>query len=267
MVASHSNQNLKKHTVELKENFRFGNDSILYQVCEYIKHGESEQTLALLEEDSDNLTSKSLPSSNRLISDLEQSFADHFVSLTQLTDPQVALSSLSDTCLLTPLRKGPYGVEGLNQTMETIVRNRLQTLDKQRHFNGQPILVTANSYTQGLFNGDLGIIMQAEDEPDSLFAYFPHENEETKRYPLSALPAFESAYAFTVHKSQGSEYKNVVLILPSIESPILSQELIYTAISRSRNRAEIWGDTESLKMAINNPTRRTSGILDYLTAH
>ncbi|QXD22487.1 exodeoxyribonuclease V subunit alpha [Opitutia bacterium ISCC 51] len=267
MVASHSNQNLGKHTVELKENFRFGNDSKLYQACEYIKHGKSEQTLALLEEGSENLTSKTLPSNNRLISELEQSFADHFVSLTQLTDPQIALNALSNTCLLTPLRKGPYGVEGLNQAMETLVRNRLQTLDKQRHFNGQPILVTANSYTQGLFNGDLGIIMQAEDEPDSLFAYFPDENEETKRHPLSALPAFESAYAFTVHKSQGSEYKNVVLILPSIESPILSQELIYTAISRSRNRAEIWGETESLKMAINNPTRRTSGILDYLTAH
>ena len=265
IVASHSNKTLGKHTVELKENFRFGNDSILYQACEYIKDGESEQTLALLENGSENLESKALPSNNRLISELEQSFADHFVSLTQLTDPQEALHSLSNTCLLTPLRKGTYGVEGLNKVMETIVRNRVQTMDKQRHFNGQPILVTANSYTQGLFNGDLGIIMKAEDEPDSLFAYFPDENEGTERYPLSALPAFESAYAFTVHKSQGSEYENVILILPAIDSPILSQELIYTAISRSRNRAEIWGETASLESAINNPTRRTSGILDYLT--
>ena len=263
--ASRSNQSLQKHTVELKENFRFGNKSSLYQICEYIKEGDSKQSLQLLNTESEDLKLKGLPTTSRLAHELEKNFADHFVSLTNLKDPGEALKTMTETCLLTPLRKGPYGVEGLNTALEGIVRSRKSGASQGRHFNGQPILITANNYIQGLFNGDLGIILESADEPEALFAYFPDEQESFKRYPISALPTFESAYASTVHKSQGSEYQHVVCILPAIESPILSRELIYTAISRSRKSAEIWGQTESFIQAIENPTQRISGILDYLS--
>ena len=98
-----------------------------------------------------------------------------------------------------------------------------------------------------------------------MFAYFRESGEEDiRRFPLSALPSFESAYAFTVHKSQGSEYRRVVFIIPPGDSPIMSRELVYTAISRSREIVEIWGQEDTFKQAVHHRTRRTSGILDFL---
>lgn len=261
-VASRTNPKLRENTVELNENYRFGNDSALYQVCEYIKAGDSENALISFSAEGEQLILKDLPGSANISSALERTIGDHFAALANTTEPVEALRLMAQICLLTPLRNGPYGVQGLNTTMEAIVRSRTGIPGNQSYFNGQPILISANSYSQGLFNGDLGIIMTDPEDPHSLFAYFPDNTERIKRYPLSALPTFESAYACTVHKSQGSEYKRVLFIVPPIDSPVLSRELVYTAISRSRENAEVWASPQSLKQAINQPTQRVSGILD-----
>ena len=264
LIGSRTHSALKEHSIELTENFRFGNDSALYQACEYIKTGDNENALRQFSH-TDQLSIQDHPGMSRLPAALEKSVGDHFTGLTQLTDPHLALRSMSEFCLLTPIRNGPYGVHGLNGTIESIVRSRLGQPTNQKHFTGLPILITANSYSQGLFNGDLGIIMQDSEDSNSLFAYFPDDDQGVKRYPLSALPAFESAYALTVHKSQGSEYKKILFLVPPIDSPVLSRELLYTAISRSRETAEVWGDEESLTRAINQQTQRISGILDHFS--
>jgi exodeoxyribonuclease V alpha subunit len=213
-----------------------------------------------------DISMRGLPHPSKLSTAMETSLAPHFLKLTQSQDPQTALSLMEEVCLLTPIRKGSFGVEGLNRSMEGIMRNQNPSLGRGIHFSGKPVLIMENNYTQNLFNGDQGIILASTDEGGELFAYFRKSGEEgIRRFPLSALPAFEPAYALTVHKSQGSEYRHVIFILPPGDSPIMSRELVYTAISRSRETVEIWGQEDTFKQAVSNRTRSTSGILDFLT--
>lgn len=264
--ASRTNKLLERHTVELNQNYRFGVDSSLYQACKYVKDGNGEAAVETINAAENEISFKSLPNPSKLYSELERSLAPHFLKLTQTIEPDIVLSLMEEVCILSPIRKGSFGVEGLNASMESIIRNLNPSLTRGIYFSGQPILITENSYSQSLFNGDQGIILSSEDEPGQLFAYFRVTGDnEIRRFPISALPKFESAYAFTVHKSQGSEYRRVVFILPPAESPILSRELVYTAISRSREFVEIWGQVETFKLAVQKRTLRTSGILDFLS--
>lgn len=263
--SSLTNQLLAEHTVELTSNYRFGNKSTLYQTCEAVKSGASRKAVALLRKNGKEARLKSLPSPDQLPLALKSSLESHFKRIAEAKNPGEALQRLQEVVLLTPLRKGKYGVEGLNQRIDSLMRDRQDSSIRTSHFAGQPILITENNYAQALFNGDLGVIFPSPDNSEELFAYFQSTHTDTlRRFPMAALPGFELAYALTVHKSQGSEYRHVFFLLPPGGSPLITRELIYTAISRSRESVEIWGHTEDLIEGIEKRTLRTSGILDAM---
>lgn len=264
--ASLSNKALALRVIELNQNFRFGNNSPLFLACEAIKTGNALETLAIMESQNTEFSLRPLPTPQKLFQALEASILFHFISVTEAKSPEEALGLVEKEAILSPIRSGRFGVEGLNETIEFLIRSKLNIVKQDFHFSGQPILITVNSYSQRLFNGDLGILFAPPDRPEELFAYFKdNKEEELKRFPISALPNFEQAYALTVHKSQGSEYNKVFFIIPPGESPLLTRELIYTAISRSRKSVEIWGSKEDLALAIENQTKRTSGVLDAMS--
>ncbi len=124
-------------------------------------------------------------------------------------------------------------------------------------------MVTANDYRLKLFNGDIGILL---DDPDvaALRAYFPTDEGGFRRIPPVRLIASESAHAVTVHKSQGSEFEHVLILLPDRHSEVVTRELIYTAVTRARKRVEIWGKEEAFIEAVSRRTRRMSGLQDRL---
>ena len=125
-------------------------------------------------------------------------------------------------------------------------------------------MVTRNDYGVQLFNGDAGIVLADSAENSQMRVCFPSvEGTFRKVLPLQ-LPEHETAYSLTVHKSQGSEFDIVLVLLPERESPVLSRELLYTAITRARKKVEVWGTETILRFMINNPTRRTSGLRDAL---
>ena len=264
--ASHSNTAMALRVVELNQNFRFGNDSSLFLACEAIKSGDPAEALSIVESENQELKLTPLPTPQKLAVALETSITSHFINITKSDSPEEAIKLIEQETVLTPVRNGSFGVDGLNKTIELTIRSKLKIAKQVTHFSGQPILITENSYSQRLFNGDLGILFASPDRPDDLFAYFKDsKEEELKRFPISALPKFELAYALTVHKSQGSEYIKVTFIIPPIKSPLLTRELLYTAISRSRQSVEIWGSKEDLSLAIESQTTRTSGILDTMS--
>ena len=135
--------------------------------------------------------------------------------------------------VLCALRLGAWGVEGLNQRIEKwLTANQSLAL----WYEGRPIMITSNDYSLGLMNGDIGIALR--DHTGLLRVVFP-TNEGEKVHGLRwisplRLPHVETAYAMTVHKSQGSEFNHVVLILPEVQSPILTREMIYTGITRAK---------------------------------
>ena len=133
--------------------------------------------------------------------------------------------------------------------------------DASAQVQGRPVIVLHNDYRAGLFNGDTGICFTGAD--GHLRIWFRTETGLQTLLP-SAMPAHETAYAMTVHKSQGSEFNRVLLILPDRDSPLLTRELLYTAITRGREKVEIWGRKSIFVSGVKRRIKRTSGLAEAL---
>jgi exodeoxyribonuclease V alpha subunit len=133
-------------------------------------------------------------------------------------------------------------------------------------YRGRPVMVTRNDYNIGLFNGDIGITMfDPQSAEDRLKVFFPGGGDGGPRlFACYRLPEHETVYALTVHKSQGSEFDHVVIVLPDKDYPLLSRELIYTALTRARKTVSIWGTEAVFKSAVKRKIERTSGLRDTL---
>ncbi|WP_285417954.1 exodeoxyribonuclease V subunit alpha [Pseudomonas sp. efr-133-TYG-5] len=156
---------------------------------------------------------------------------------------RAVLQAFDDFQLLCAVRKGPWGVEGLNQRITAaLLKARLIDSDQQ-WYEGRPVLMTRNDYGLGLMNGDIGIALKLpeRDGPDAgkavLRVAFPrNDGQGGVRFVLpSRLNDVETVYAMTVHKSQGSEFAHTALILPDALNPVLTKELIYTGITRAKH--------------------------------
>jgi len=121
-----------------------------------------------------------------------------------------------------------------------------------------------NDYHLDLFNGDSGVVWPDPEAGQQLRVYFPGAEGELKRFHPLRIPEHETLYAMTVHKSQGSEFDELLLILPDRDVPVLTRELIYTAVTRARHKVTIWGPEEILRAAISRRTERASGLRDEL---
>ncbi|WP_323749997.1 exodeoxyribonuclease V subunit alpha [Marinobacter sp.] len=180
------------------------------------------------------------------------------------------LAAFNDFQILTALRRGPWGVEGLNQRVEEHLR--AQHLIKEQHpwYHGRPVLITGNDYNLGLMNGDIGITFKVVWDKDDngtpiesrLVAFPSGDGTQGIRWiSPSRLQQLETVYAMTVHKSQGSEFNHTCLVLPDRISPVLTKELVYTGITRARNWFSlITGNTQVLQDSVSQQVTRASGL-------
>jgi exodeoxyribonuclease V alpha subunit len=160
--------------------------------------------------------------------------------------------------LLTLVRDSAWGCDDINEFLRAYLRPRLDGDARIGLFAGAPVLITRNDPSRGLFNGDVGMTVRSRA---GLQVLFPREGGAMS-FPAESLPAHELGFALTVHKSQGSEYQNVMLVMPPKGGKrLLTKELIYTAITRAKSLAIICGDKDVLKFAIGRRIVRESGIL------
>lgn len=155
------------------------------------------------------------------------------------------LAAFDQFQLLCAVRKGPWGVEVLNERIAQALQRRGLLEQDHGWYEGRPVLVTRNDYSLGLMNGDIGIALRLPEPPDSpgaiprqvLRVVFPRNDGSGElRYILpSRLSSVETVFAMTVHKSQGSEFAHCALILPDVLNPVLTKELMYTGITRARH--------------------------------
>jgi exodeoxyribonuclease V alpha subunit len=129
-------------------------------------------------------------------------------------------------------------------------------------YPGRPVMVLRNDYVLKLFNGDTGLVLP--DGSETLMVWFPDNDGGFRAISPVRLPVHETAFATTVHKAQGSEFRDVLLMLPAKQSRVVTRELLYTAVTRARARATIVCGDEVLKSAILSPTRTYSGLNDRL---
>jgi exodeoxyribonuclease V alpha subunit len=196
----------------------------------------------------------------------------------QVDDPQwqrELLAVFDRYRVLAVHRRGPLGVQQLEQALAKRIRDAIDAGRGDRahrrsidlgegHWVGRPILITENAYDIGLMNGDVGIVLPLAD---GAAAVFPHETPgEVRCVALSRLPPHEGALAMTVHKSQGSQFDHVALVLAGRDSPIQTRELVYTGVTRARQRLSWLGDLDELRTALARQVRRESGLPDLLEA-
>jgi exodeoxyribonuclease V alpha subunit len=179
-------------------------------------------------------------------------------------EPQEVFQFFDQFKILCALREGPYGVLAINSMVEQILREKGLIAVDERWYRGRPILINRNDYDLQLFNGDVGILLQDSDANNTLRAFFQTPDGNLRKIHPLRLPEHETVFAMTVHKSQGAEFDRVVLILPDRDSPVLARELVYTGITRAREKVEIWGEEAVFQMAVARRTERMSGLKDAL---
>lgn len=158
-----------------------------------------------------------------------------------------------------------YGVSGINRKIE----QRLAASGLQCKYGdwyiGRPILITRNDYGLDLYNGDIGICLW-DDSTQKYRVWFERADGNLKSCSINLLPPHETVYAMTIHKSQGSEFGEVLVVLPKEDNRVLSRELIYTAVTRAKKSVKILGDSSVLKTAIKRQHERRSGLRQMLAA-
>jgi exodeoxyribonuclease V alpha subunit len=248
--------------VHLQQSHRYAPDSDIGALVRAINRGDADRALQILAQPDSAVSLIEGASPQAAAAAVAAVAADGFSPFLAAATPLARLARLEEFRILCVHRRGPLGVETLNREVERLLeqRGQLQT-GSGRHYPGRPLIVTENDYQLELFNGDVGVIAEATDgRPMAFFA----ASGGVRSVPPSRLPAHETVFAMTVHKAQGSELATVAVALPSEISPLLSRELLYTAVSRAQSRVLIYGRREILRHAIETRIERASGLRERL---
>jgi len=172
-------------------------------------------------------------------------------------DAEAAVAALDRHRLLCAHREGPYGVTGWNRQVERLVADRTGVTLYDEWYAGRPVLVTANDYGQGLYNGDLGVTVRLVD--GRLRVVVPGA-DGLKEFATTRMAGVQTVHAMTVHKSQGSQAREVSVVMPPDDSPLLTHELFYTAVTRAQDKVRVIGTEESVRAAVARTVQRASGL-------
>jgi len=251
--------------IELQRNYRFGEKSGIHRLSHAVNHSDFAAAMAVLKSTdptSNDVSSQTLPDFAGLKSALEPVVINNFAPCFQSNEPEGILGLLDKFRILCAVRKGHFGVETINRIVEDILRNGGYIQTDSDWYAGRPVMITRNDYNLRLFNGDIGVALP--DVDGALKVYFRDDEQGIRAVSPLRLPEHETVYAMTVHKSQGSEFENVLLILPDRDSPVLTRELVYTGITRSSGTVRLWLREAIFKLAVNRRVERTSGLRDAL---
>jgi exodeoxyribonuclease V alpha subunit len=232
--------------VVLDEVYRY--DERIGRVAEAIRRGDADATVAAL-----GAVTWITGDDIDLVRDRSVATARAVTAAAESGDGTGAIAALGSFRLLCAHRRGPYGVSAWTAQIE-----EWTGAGGAEWYVGRPLLVTANDYGLQLFNGDTGVVIAAES---GLLAAF----ERTAVSP-TRLAAIDTVYAMTVHKAQGSQFDTAAVVLPEPSSPILTRELLYTAVTRARKELIVVGSEDAVRAAVARPVARASGLRRLLTA-
>jgi len=251
----------------LRKSYRFDASSGIGQLALAVNAGEVRLVEKVFSADFSDIVRYALNSSaeyQHLLDASVEGYRDYLVQLAQKAEPRQVIEAFGRFQLLCALREGPFGVIGLNERIEAALQKKrlVQRQPGSKWYIGRPVMIARNDSALGLFNGDIGIAMN--DAEGALKVFFPLPDGTIRAVQPSRLPPHETAYAMTVHKSQGSEFDHTLLVLPNQFAPVLTRELVYTAITRARKQLTLYADSQVLNSAIKMRTRRRSGLVERL---
>lgn len=252
---------LRSVVTELTENHRFAAQPGIASVAGAIRTARIDDAVDLLCRGThDDARCRPLPSTE---SGLLAPIAARLEACLAATTPRAMLDALDEMRILCAEREGRLGVAGVNRIVERWARTKgLDTSD--RWYHGRPVLVGANDYAAEVYNGDLGVCWAGAG--GRMEVHFPTPDGATRRLAPDRLPVVTTAWAMTVHKSQGSEFGEVVVVLPHDASRLLTRELIYTGLTRAKRRVTLLGSEEVLRAGLSVTASRTSSLESQLDA-
>ncbi len=244
--------------VYLTKSYRFDKNSGIGRLAAAVKSGlkDDKQLMPLFESFSD-IEHYPFEGSTSDYEKMMAALRDRIKKSAAISDPEKMLDFWKSSVWLTILRRGLSGSERLNQLAEKTLAASREVTMKQGWYHGRPIIITRNDYDQGIFNGDHGVCMRIDE--DGLWVFI-QSGAAIKMIKPERLIHYNPAYFLTVHKSQGSEFNNVNLLLPAKETSLLSKELLYTAITRARTAFHLHGNQELFIKGSQNSTERFSGL-------
>ncbi len=238
---------------------RFEGDSTIAALADAVRTGDGERVLGLLEEGADDLAWVHPDDAGALaVVTGELVVVGQELALAAASgDAEDALDAAGRVKVLAATRRGPHGMADWTERIERGVAERVAGFHPDRRWHvGRPVLVTANDRANRVFNGDTGVVVEGDAGMEVALA----SGDVVRRLAPSRLDRVETWWAMTIHKSQGSEFPHAVVSLPDAGSPILTRELLYTAVTRARDRLTVVGSAASLQQAVAHPLSRASGL-------
>ena len=247
----------------LRTMHRFEGESTIAALADAVRHGDRARALTLLEEGADDLRWLRPDDAEGLAEVTGQLVAvgEELVTAASVGDGPAALDAAGRVKVLVATRRGPNGLADWTDRIERGVAGRVPGFHPDRRWHvGRPVLVTANDRANRVFNGDTGVVV----EGDGVMEVALGSGDVVRTLAPSRLDRVETWWAMTIHKSQGSEFPRAVVSLPDHRSPVLTRELLYTAVTRARDALTIVSGPEALEQAIARPLARASGLRDRL---
>lgn len=249
--------------VVLDRNYRFSDSSGIGAFRAAVRDGNHELALDILTSRKyDDIVLHDPHGEVKFEDFVAQRIREGFGALMETSSPEKALEALASFSVLCAHRKGRCGSEHVNRIAMRAARGDGDPLRRGELYRGQPLIVTRNSYALRLFNGDVGVVAGSGAQR----VFFPSAEGGMRGVSPSRLPECEPAYAITVHRSQGSEYDRVLVVLPDQASKVLTRELLYTAVTRARSGVELWGSPDIIRDTVRASIERRSGLRDALWA-
>lgn len=253
---------IRESITELSRNYRFGDESNIHRLSRAIRSGNEGSVRALLKVNRPDLGALEISASFAM--HLAPRVVEGFRPFLAAETASGALARFTEYRILTATRNGDGSAEHMNRLTERALTDAGLIDPTDRNYAGRPIIIRRNDYSLRLFNGDIGIIRPDPEFGGSLRAFFAGEDGALRALAPTRLPEHETAFAMTVHKSQGSEFRRVLVVLPPRDVPVLSRELLYTAVTRARENVELWWNEASLGPCLSRAVSRFSGLRDRL---
>ncbi len=256
--------------VHLEHNFRFDATGGIGRLAREVNAGRGTAALNLLVAETAANKTRELelvegPSPQEMLQHLRKLVLEGCRPVTETTSESDVLAGIGRFCILCAHRRGRLGSLQLNvEIQQWLADAGLLKIDSD-WYPGRPVMVTQNDYRAGLFNGDIGVVLAPREVGGQRRVVFPSaEPPGWRSISPGRLPPHETVFAMTIHKSQGSEFDEVVVVLPTYPSPILTRELLYTGITRARKRAIVVGPRRVIAHGIEQRVQRASGLREML---
>ncbi|MEN6623277.1 MAG: exodeoxyribonuclease V subunit alpha [Smithella sp.] len=270
IIAGNISPGVQDCILQLQQNYRFAEQSGIGVLSRAVEEGSVNEALNLLQsekypdiswtniEDEKNV--------RRLRTIIIDKYKDYLTAVNAgFTGDEKVFDLFDRFRILCALRVGSWGTERINSYIEKILADEGLINPRSAYYEGRPVMVVQNDYGLNLFNGDVGIILKDRDDNNHQKVFFRDNKGSIRKILPVRLPQHETVWAMTVHKSQGSEFEEVMLILSDREIPVITRELLYTGITRAVSRVNIQAGKEILNKAITRRVSRRSGLADTLT--